>query len=337
MYTEGDTQMRVTFSSEIVAAYAEAMRRGDEFPPVDVYFDGSEYWLADGFYRVSAARKVGMSAIMAEVHTGTKRDALLHAVGANETHGVRRTNLDKRKAVQTLLADKEWREWSDREIARQTRTSQPFVTKLRHGYLQTLSDSAAGTEGTEARKVRRGESTYTMDTGRIGGAPERRPQKTTAPAAPVRRTDTAAAAVRPPSVPPVPSPAAASSQRASDAAKMPPEPTPAATTTPGHPLIDAWEWASEGERQVFVTKYRSVLLELLGVSQPQGIAVVSVHPESQTGVIVQALMTASAPLSQDELGKMPGVERRRLGRNLSRLVAGGKVRKVTGDRFAVVK
>jgi hypothetical protein len=271
------------------------------------------------------------------VHTGTKRDALLHAAGANETHGLRRTNLDKRKAVQTLLEDKEWREWSDREIARQTKTSQPFVTKLRHGYLQTFADSAGRTEETEARKVRRGESTYTMDTGRIGGTPERRPQKTTAPATPARGTNTISAAVQPPAVQPVPSPAAATPQRGKDKAVISPEPTPAAKTTPGHPLIDAWEWASEGERQVFVTKYRSVLLELLGVSQPQGIAVVSVHPDSQTGVIMHALMTAPAPLSQDELGKMPGVERRRLGRNLSRLVAGGKVKKVTGNRFAVVK
>jgi hypothetical protein len=298
------------------------MRRGDEFPAIDVYFDGSEHWLADGFYRVAAAQKVGMDMIRAEVHAGTKRDALLHAAGANETHGVRRTNLDKRKAVQTLLEDKEWREWSDREIARQTRTSQPFVTKLRHGYLQTLSDSAGGTEGTEARKVRRGESTYTMDTGRIGGTPERRPQKTTAPATPARGTDTAAAAVQPPAVQPVPSPAAASSQRGTS------EPVPAAVATPAAmppATLDAvWERADAEERRAFVAGHRSELLPLLDVELPQ--------PEA----ILAALRAAGASLAQDALASAPGINRRLLGRNLTRLVAGGKVKKMKDGRYTLV-
>lgn len=42
-----------------------------------------------------------------------------------------RSNSDKRKAVMTLLEDPEGRQWSDRYIARQTLTSQPFVSKLR--------------------------------------------------------------------------------------------------------------------------------------------------------------------------------------------------------------
>jgi len=44
---------------------------------------------------------------------GTQRDAILHSVGANATHGLRRSNQDKRKAVVTLLEDNEWCQWSD--------------------------------------------------------------------------------------------------------------------------------------------------------------------------------------------------------------------------------
>lgn len=44
-----------------------------------------------------------------------KRDALLHAAGANDAHGIRRTSKDKRKAVMALLTDEEW---SGREIVR---------------------------------------------------------------------------------------------------------------------------------------------------------------------------------------------------------------------------
>jgi hypothetical protein len=65
------------------------------------------------------------------IYEGTQRDAILHAVGANANHGLRRTNADKIKAVLTLLKDSEWRQWSDTEIAKKCRVSQPFVSNKR--------------------------------------------------------------------------------------------------------------------------------------------------------------------------------------------------------------
>lgn len=53
------------------------------------------------------------------------------SVGANEEHGLRRTNEDKRRAVLTLLGDAEWSSWSDREIARQCAVGYTLVAKLR--------------------------------------------------------------------------------------------------------------------------------------------------------------------------------------------------------------
>jgi len=116
-----------------VSEYSKAMKNGDTFPPVVVYYDQEqdEYGGADGFHRCVAAEDAGLSEIEVEVREGTRRAALLHAVGANAAHGIRRKNADKRKAVFTLLADEEWRVWSDHEIAKQTHTTQPFVSKLR--------------------------------------------------------------------------------------------------------------------------------------------------------------------------------------------------------------
>jgi hypothetical protein len=62
---------------------------------------------------------------------GSKRDAILCAVGANADHGQRRTNADKRRAVQTMLQDPEWSGWSDRQIADQCAVSHNFVGSLR--------------------------------------------------------------------------------------------------------------------------------------------------------------------------------------------------------------
>jgi hypothetical protein len=40
---------------------------------------------------------------------GKLRDAVLHAIGANASHGLRRSNSEKRKAVHAMLNDEEWR------------------------------------------------------------------------------------------------------------------------------------------------------------------------------------------------------------------------------------
>jgi hypothetical protein len=128
---DGGTQARVEIDMDVVADYAEAVKAGIEFPAVTAYHDGADYWLADGFHRFHAHKQAGKASIAAEVLTGTAREAILHSLGANGTHGLRRTNADKRKAVQTMLADAEWTAWSDRKIAEACGVSQPFVSGMR--------------------------------------------------------------------------------------------------------------------------------------------------------------------------------------------------------------
>lgn len=128
---DGGTQARVAVNNEAVTEYAEALRAGAELPRVVVFFDGADNWLGDGFHRTHAYRQAGRVEIPAEVRDGTRRDAVLFACGANAEHGLRRTNADKRKAVETLLADDEWKTWSDSAIARACGVSHPFVAAIR--------------------------------------------------------------------------------------------------------------------------------------------------------------------------------------------------------------
>jgi hypothetical protein len=69
---------------------------------------------------------------------GTQRDAILYSDGANESHGLRRTNEDKRRAVMTLLTNDLVRidpdtgqPWSSRQIARRCNPSLTFVDKIK--------------------------------------------------------------------------------------------------------------------------------------------------------------------------------------------------------------
>ena len=160
--TEG-TQVRVALSEIVIREYADALARGDEFPPIEVYYDETVHWLADGFHRLQAAKLAGRDSIAATIHPGGQREALLHALSANDTHGYRRTDADRRHAVELMLADPEWQAWSNREIARQCRVSEFLVRTVRQE-LAPPQETAAPPKQT--RKVTRGGKQFTMRTER---------------------------------------------------------------------------------------------------------------------------------------------------------------------------
>lgn len=128
---DGGTQARAGLSEETLRDYVALLEDGVQFPPVVVFYDGAAYWLADGFHRVEAAYRVADSGIMAEVRSGTRRDAVLYACGANSSHGLRRTRADVQRAIDLLLRDDEWVQWADREIARRVGCTHGTVSRRR--------------------------------------------------------------------------------------------------------------------------------------------------------------------------------------------------------------
>lgn len=162
-----DLQPRAEMDAAVIEDYAQAMRDGTEFPPVVVYLDAGTYWLADGFHRVYAAVAAGQETISADVSEGGRRDALLYSVGANAAHGLRRTNADKRRAVERLLRDGQWRKWNDSQIARAAGVSHEFVRGLRPAILQRLQDAPPEAP----RLVERNGTVYEMRTEAIGRSP----------------------------------------------------------------------------------------------------------------------------------------------------------------------
>ncbi len=160
--TSGGTQSRAELDEDTIKEYAAAIAAGDKFPPVVVFYDGEHYYLADGFHRLAAAKRAGRTFIAGVVRQGTRRDAVLHSVGANHAHGLRRTNADKRRAVETLLTDEEWMKWSDSEIARRCGVSHTFVQNVRK---ELSCNDCKMTERTASRNG----TTYSMGIGNIGG------------------------------------------------------------------------------------------------------------------------------------------------------------------------
>lgn len=150
---DGGTQSRAEFDSDVMAEYADAIAAGAKMPPVTVFFDGSDHWLADGFHRLLAHLHIEALDIEASVVSGSRRDAILFSAGANDTHGKRRTNEDKHRAVGILLADAEWQLWSAREIAKRCCVSHDFVARLKSSLSSEDSEKAVTYKtkhGTEA-------------------------------------------------------------------------------------------------------------------------------------------------------------------------------------------
>jgi hypothetical protein len=128
---DGGTQVRAAIKEEAVMRYATDLEGGAVFPAMRVFFDGTDYWMSDGFHRYHAALRIGMADFLCEIETGTPRDALFFGSSANNLHGQPMDNADKRKVTMIFVEDFEWGEWSNAEIARKVGVSAPFVAKMR--------------------------------------------------------------------------------------------------------------------------------------------------------------------------------------------------------------
>jgi hypothetical protein len=156
---DGGTQPRVAMDLETVERYARDLREGVAFAPVEVVYDGTNYWCWDGFHRCAAAANAGRSEIDVEVKQGTLADAQWLSLSANKQHGLARSNEDKRNAVIRALEHDHCQGLSDLQIALHIGVSQPFVGRVRKS-LATYNGSKS--------KVRTCRDGRVMDTSKIG-------------------------------------------------------------------------------------------------------------------------------------------------------------------------
>lgn len=139
--TDGGTQPRTGMDTDLLSEYAERMTQradgvivdlaGQVIPSITVFSRDGELWLADGFHRVTTARAQGWTHFQAEVLDGGQREAFLHSLQANATHGKRRTNADKRRAVERALLDPALVTFTDTHLASICKVSRPLVTRIR--------------------------------------------------------------------------------------------------------------------------------------------------------------------------------------------------------------
>lgn len=79
----GESGLRAELHKDTIYDYAVAMRGMDSFPEMSVFWDGTNYLLADGYMRYHAARLIGLKQFRCMVYEGTESDALSYAVQIN--------------------------------------------------------------------------------------------------------------------------------------------------------------------------------------------------------------------------------------------------------------
>lgn len=160
---DGGTQPRAEIDKVVCKEYEEQMKAGEKFPPVDVFYDGEDYWLADGFHRIEAyVMALPGDAIECNVFLGSLQDAQWYSYSVNRTHGVRRTNPDKVRAVKAALAHPAAKGKSNVEIAEHCGVDEKTVRKYRPKDL---------TSEIPKSRLRKGRDGRTINTAGIGKHP----------------------------------------------------------------------------------------------------------------------------------------------------------------------
>jgi hypothetical protein len=138
---DGGTQFRVSEPEGVIATYADALLRKTPHgepkpapvPPAVVFFDREEHahWLADGFLRLLAHRRIKADRMPCHVLRGTLRDAIRYALQANGSHGCHRTHEDILNAFLAAMRDHIWGSWANTRLAELLNVSESTIRRCR--------------------------------------------------------------------------------------------------------------------------------------------------------------------------------------------------------------
>jgi len=112
---------------ELEAAYRDENAAIE--PPVAWQLPDESYKLSQGFHRVEGAKRAGRESLKFVVRKGTDDECAIDAFCSNQSHGLKRTNADKRRAVERLL--KLMPKDSDLAIANRAGVSDKTVAEAR--------------------------------------------------------------------------------------------------------------------------------------------------------------------------------------------------------------
>lgn len=132
------SQIREQMDQDTVASYAVEIKRGAEFPPIELIEDDKgKYFIVDGWHRTHAHVEAKKTQINAVIHPPLEgntplESAIRMALESNLKHGLRLAPEDERNKAKVALLLPQMKSSSNRGIAKLIKVSHQTVGRARN-------------------------------------------------------------------------------------------------------------------------------------------------------------------------------------------------------------
>ena len=100
---------------KIVASFIQEIEPTRSCSALKACFDGTDYWLFDGYHRLEAMRRLGFNTCLVQIYNGSRRDAFRRYI-KNKLRCAHTKTF--KHCIQILSEDQEWSNLDTTELAR---------------------------------------------------------------------------------------------------------------------------------------------------------------------------------------------------------------------------
>ena len=112
---------------QIVAALIREIEPTRSCSALKACFDGTDYWLFDGYHRLEAMRRLGFNTCLVQIYNGSRRDAFRRYIKDKLRCAYSKTF---KHCIQILAEDQEWSNLDAPELARLFDRKQAFFKAM---------------------------------------------------------------------------------------------------------------------------------------------------------------------------------------------------------------
>jgi hypothetical protein len=116
IHTDDAIKPRLELDRRWIEALAKAIRQDCKLPPVVCFYDGDNYWLADGLDRLEAAKLAEQKTILADIRQGSRQEAISYSKSGSRRNKEKQQVVDRFLELLKFMGEEEKKYWSNIDI-----------------------------------------------------------------------------------------------------------------------------------------------------------------------------------------------------------------------------